>query len=85
VRVNYYDGKQYLSRQMEDAIVRLAHAKMPDEPCGCDVAQRMWKRDRNVPEVLTRERINCPFGMSDGAWIAWQFTRSFKQMDCFVF
>jgi len=51
---------------------------MPEEPCGCEVAQRLWRRDRHVPEVLTRERINCPYGLSDGAWQAWRFTQSMK-------
>ena len=76
VRLCYLSGASALSLQAEDAIVRLAHAKMPDEPCGCEGAQRLWRRDRNVPEVLTRERINCPFGMNDGAWIAWRFSQS---------
>ena len=74
--VFYYAGVATPSRLAEDAIIRLAHANMPTEPCGCDVTQRLWRRDRNVPEVLDRERLNCPFGMSDGAWIAWRFANS---------
>lgn len=77
VRLNYRAGV-VATRQMEDAIVRLAHSKMPDEFCGCEVWARLWRRDRNVPEILTRERLNCPFGLSDGAWIAWTFTRQFR-------
>ena len=73
VKLNYYSGLTSLTRQARDAIVRLAHAKMPHAPCGCDVAQNMWVRDRTVPDVVTRERINCPFGISNGAWAAWQF------------
>ena len=76
VDLNYYSGVQQLSHQAEDALLRLAHSKMPEEPCGCDITQRLWKRDRNVPAVLTRERVNCPFGMSDGAWIAWRFANA---------
>lgn len=72
VRLNYRAGLSSLTPQLEDAIVRLAHTLMPKEPCGCDVVQRLWQRDRNVPLVLDRERINCPFGMMDGAWIAWR-------------
>lgn len=75
VRLNYYSGV-YANRKAQDAIVRLAHSKMPTEPCGCDITRAAWKRDRNVPQVLTRERMNCDFGMSDGAWIAWQFASS---------
>lgn len=78
VRFNYLCGTQSLTPQAEDAILRLAHAKMPDEPCGCDVTQFLWKRDRHIPEVLDRERLNCPFGLSDGAWIAWRFANSMK-------
>lgn len=78
VRLNYYAGQQQITRQMEDAIVRLAHSKMPDEFCGCEVWTRLWRRDRFVPEVLTRERLNNPFGLSDGSWIAFTFTRQFR-------
>lgn len=78
VNLNYKAGLETLSRQGEDAIVRLAHSKMPNEPCGCEVVQRLWKRDRNVPDVLTRERLNCPFGLNDGAWIAFQFAQAMK-------
>lgn len=78
IRLNYLAGADVLTLQAEDAIIRLAHAKMPSEPCGCDVAKRLWGRDRNVPEILTRERLNCPFGLSDGAWIAFRFAQAMK-------
>jgi hypothetical protein len=78
VRLNYLAGADVLTRQAEDAIIRLAHSKMPQEPCGCDVVKRLWGRDRNVPEVLTAERLNCPYGLNDGAWIAFQFAQSMK-------
>jgi hypothetical protein len=32
-------------------------------------------RDRKQSEVLTRERLNCPFGPSDGPWFAWRWRR----------
>lgn len=76
VRLNYRAGLTRLTYQMEDAIVRLAHAKMPSEPCACDVAKLVWTRDRNTPEILTRERLNSPFGMSDGAWTAYRFAQA---------
>lgn len=78
IRLNYKAGADVLTRQAEDAIIRLAHAKMPVEPCGCDVVKRLWGRDRNVPDVLTAERLNCPFGLSDGSWIAFQFAMSMR-------
>ena len=78
VRINYLAGLQTLTRQAEMTILRLAHAKLPNEPCGCDVIQRMWRRDRNVPDLLTRERLNCPFGLTDGAWVAWRYAEDMK-------
>jgi len=78
LRLNYRAGLDPITPQAEDAIVRLAHSKMPDEVCGCERWSRLWRRDRNVPDVLTRERLNCSFGLSDGAWIAWQFTQRLK-------
>lgn len=80
IRLNYRAGADVLTRQAEDAIIRLAHAKMPAEPCGCEVIKRLWKRDTFKPEPTTRERLNCPFGLNDGAWIAWQFAQSMKIM-----
>lgn len=75
MQLNYQAGK-LLDSQMEDTIIRLAHSKMAQEPCGCDPAKWMWMRDRNVPTVLTAERLNCPFGLSDGAYTAWKFALS---------
>ena len=80
VILNYHAGLPIVSRQLEDMVIRLAHSKMPEEPCGCDVVTRLWSRDRNMPEVFTRERINCPFGMSDGAWTAWRFAQTVKRV-----
>ena len=78
IRLNYRAGVRTLTQQQEDAIVRLAHTKMPDEPCGCEIAQGLWKRDRHVPDVMTAERASCPFGMMDGAWVAWRFAQTFR-------
>ena len=79
VRLNYYAGQQVVTRQMEDAVLRLAHSKMPDETiCACETFTRLWRRDRFIPEILTRERLNNPFGLSDGAWASWAFTRQFR-------
>lgn len=76
LRLNYRAGLTPLTKQAEDAVIRLAHSKMPQPPCGCGTIQEMWTRDRNVPDVLTAERENCPFGMSDGAWTAWRFANA---------
>lgn len=76
VRANYLAGLNPISAQAENAVLRLAHAKMPEEVCGCGVLKSLWNRDTRVPEVLTSERENCPFGMSDGAWTAWKFANA---------
>jgi hypothetical protein len=78
IDVNYRAGLTRLTAQARDAIVRLAHSKMPHDPCNCDPPNWLWTRDKNIPKALTRDRINCPFGLSDGAWIAWQFAESMK-------
>ena len=73
VHLNYKAGLETLTPQIEDAIVRLAHAKMPSPPCGCGVVHEMWSRDRNIPETfLPLQRLQNPFGVSDGAWFAWR-------------
>lgn len=76
--VSYHAGLTPITRQAEDTVIRLAHAKMPEEPCGCDVTQRLWRRDRQEPTVFTRERLNCPFGLSQGAWTAWRFAQTMR-------
>ena len=78
VLLNYLSGLTTLTAQAEDAIIRLAHSKMATEPCGCDVTQRLWARDRAQGDVLTRERINCPFGTSDGAWWAYRQAQTMR-------
>lgn len=78
VRMNYQAGVVSPTSQMEDAIIRLAHVKMPHSPCGCEQVTDMWARDRHVPDVLDRERLNCPFGLSDGAWTAWKFANALQ-------
>jgi hypothetical protein len=74
VELNYLSGKATLDRSAEMAIVRLAHSLLPSEPCGCDIVHAMWARDREVPTLLTRERLNCPFGVAAGAWFSWVWT-----------
>jgi hypothetical protein len=78
VRLNYRAGLNPTTLQAEDAIIRLAHSKMPAELCGCETFTRIWRRDRFVPEVLTRERYSVPWGLSDGAWISWKFALSMR-------
>jgi hypothetical protein len=76
LRVNYCAGK-VMDSNAEDAIMHLAHALMPIPPCeGCDAITMLWKQDQYTPEVLTRARIDCPFGVHEGAWRAWTYAQS---------
>jgi hypothetical protein len=75
VSINYKAGLTPINRTLESSIVRLAHSLMPSEPCSEPMLQILWERDRNIPKILTKERIECPFGMSDGAWSAWKWAQ----------
>lgn len=66
------------TRMIEDVVIRLAHSLMAIEPCSEPIVMTLWNRDRSIPKILTRERIECPFGMSDGAWSAWKFAQSLQ-------
>jgi len=84
-KLNYFSGRLYMNssgnltrwgRQAQDMIIRLAHAKMPHEPCACDAASEMWKRDREVIiDGFGRPRRGSasPFGPEEGAWAAYVF------------
>lgn len=77
--INYRAGLvQPIDAQVGDTIVRLAHSKMPQEPCACDIVSHVWMRDREKPEALTAARLNCPFGVNEGAWIAWRFAQTYR-------
>lgn len=76
VRLNYLAGMRLLNLEAEAAIVHLAHAKLMGPPCACDSITKIWSAANAVPRMLTRERINCPLGQSEGAWIAYQWARS---------
>lgn len=78
VRVNYRAGLMPLTKQAEDAIIHLAHAKMPRPSCGCGILRDKWDADRVVPDNMTAEQAACPFGQSTGAWIAWKFANAMK-------
>lgn len=77
VRLNYLAGVRRLDLQAEMAIVRLAHSKMGRPPCSCDKTGELWKSDYDVTGAVTRERVNCPFGLSSGAWHAYKWALSF--------
>lgn len=78
VNLYYRAGLVSLSPAAEDVIVRYAHSRMPSEPCGCDILKMRWDDDKKTPDILTRERINCPFGTSNGSWLAWRFAQGMR-------
>ena len=88
-KLSYYSGRSYVDskghltdwgRQAQDAIIHLAHAKMPHEPCACDAASEMWERDREViVDGYGRPRRGVsPFGPEEGAWAAYAFSKSMR-------
>jgi hypothetical protein len=85
VRLNYLAGMRMLNLEAEEAIVKLAHTKLWGPPCSCDSLTSIWNADNNVPRMLTRERINCPLGQSDGAWIAYRWARNQASIRAAIF
>lgn len=76
LRLNYLAGVTHIDLKAEMAVIRLAHAKMGRPPCQCDKTGQMWQKDYDVTGAITRERVNCPFGLSNGAWNAYVWARS---------
>lgn len=76
--LNYRAGLSTFDPRTFDMTVRLAHAKMPNQPCGCDIAAALYQRDHLTPEYIAPERLACPFGQADGAWQAFRYARSIK-------
>lgn len=76
-RLNYACGLRYLSPEMEKILVSLAHTKLYGPPCSCDSLVSLWKYDNEIPRMLTRERINCPFGTANGAWNAYLWAKKY--------
>jgi len=85
VRLNYKAGRE-ITGEIEEAIIRLAHTLIPSEFCSsCNTWQWYHRRDNEVPKIITRERINCPFGRKDGAWFAWTLIKHpFRQIRSYV-
>lgn len=84
-RLNYLAGVKTLDLQAEMVIVRLAHSKMGRPPCQCDKTNQMWKWDYETTGAVTRERVNCPFGLSNGAWHAYKWAMAMKSMRASIF
>ena len=84
-RLNYLAGMRFLNLEAEAAIVKLAHSKMWGAPCSCDYLVKIWEAHNAVPRVLTRERINCPFGTSEGAWAAYRWAKNLASVRMSIF
>lgn len=80
VRLHYACGMEYLTPEAEKVVISLAHSKLYGPPCSSDAIVDMWKKDNEIPRMLTRERINCPFGTSNGAWNAYLWAKQFKSV-----
>lgn len=73
VHLYYRAGLNPITPDAETAIIRLANTLMPKMPCGCEKYVLSWEQDNNIPDVMTRERVNNPLGIKDGAWHAWSY------------
>lgn len=78
--LHYLAGEIIPTKQQVEMIVRLAHVKMPEPPCGCESALDIWRRDRNIPDILTSERLNNPFGPNDGAMIVYAWMKGLRKL-----
>lgn len=78
VKLNYMAGLTELPRPAKETIIRLAHSKMPKEPCACTSVKNSWARDMYVPDNIDPARYQSPWGISDGAWMAYLFARSIR-------
>lgn len=65
-------------------VISLANSMLDFQPCGCAAFDFRMNKDRHIPSVLTGERINCEFGLSDGAWYAWKWCQNHKHVPAFM-
>jgi hypothetical protein len=80
----YSDQLVRMDRQWEDAVARLAMARLDRELTSCNNIQevvRYWSEDvaytvsssgRSVSAKMTNYMLNCPWGTSRGALFAWR-------------
>lgn len=72
---NYYAGDINTTQKTKEMVVRLAHSKLPNEPCGCEIATRLWREDREIPEIITQDLMTNPFGVNRGALLAYMWVK----------
>jgi hypothetical protein len=73
VLLNYHTGVLPRNMNPEQQVMRLAHSLMPESPCGCDWVKQYWDNARSTPTFLHKDRLNNPYGLGDGAWMAWRW------------
>lgn len=84
-RLNYLAGVRRLDLQAEMAVLRLAHSKLGRPPCSCDRTGELFRSDYDITGAVTRERVNCSFGLSNGAWHAWKWAKAFSAQRASIF
>lgn len=70
------DGYGNMDIELERATLRLANTLLPQPPCNyCDMAMIKWNNDRTLPDPLTEESANNPFGPTNGGLYALRVVR----------
>ena len=79
VDINYCAGEAVSG--MVDAIISLAHARLPIAPGnGAGRTRVLWEQARRVPDWLPKARLNLSMGTQDGAWKAYSFASQNKRL-----
>ena len=65
---------------MSEAIVRLTNARLPKQPCGCDVSHERYVEDLKIVEGSLPEfgRRMSPFGNRMGEVFAWEVVKQLR-------
>lgn len=83
IRLNYQIAapEVYADR----VILQLAHALMPESPCGCQYVRNYWANARNNPDMVDEVRMTNPFGQNDGCYSAyrWAVANKIRRMGLF--
>lgn len=75
--ISYRAGLVTTSATLTQAVIRLAHTLLPDEPCGCAGVIKIWEQDRAEAAVVAGIR-NIPWGLTTGAYFAWGLVQQMR-------
>jgi hypothetical protein len=83
MRINYRAGllacdEPQITSVLKSAVIRLAHARFPHDPCNVEPPMWMWTDDREIPRQITARRADNPFGVKNGEWFAYMKVKQFK-------